>query len=118
MRALFQSIRKTSDAPIASRKASRLLPSSRRIAAGDEIEHAVVAEALRALAIEPAPLHGEIPEQPDEEFRARQMNVGIGDRHRVGFDRDHDHMRVGLADVVLDGEPRARRASRSSQGPG
>ena len=77
-------------------------------AAGDQIEHAVVAEAFRALAVEPAPFDGEIAEQAGEEFRAHQMHVGIGDGHRVRLDRDHHHMRVGFADVVLDGEPRAR----------
>src|ERR1035437_5797229 len=47
-----------------------------RIAASDEIEHLTVAEALRALAIKPAPLDRKIPAKAGEEFRTRQMHVG------------------------------------------
>ena len=64
LRALFQSIRNTSDAPTLLEKrvaASALLSNGE--AAGDEIEGAVVAEAGRAFAFKPAPLHGEIAEQ-------------------------------------------------------
>jgi len=72
--------------------------------AGNEIEHATIAEPLRALAVEPAPLHGKFAVHAGEELGARQMHIGVGDRHDVIFDADHHHMRFGLADVVLDGE--------------
>ena len=71
LRALFQSIKNTSDAPIVSRKAVRSLSLSGGITAGDQIERAVLAEARRALALEPAPLHGKILKQPGEELRPR-----------------------------------------------
>src|SRR5208283_5369158 len=88
-----------------------------RILTRDEVEHFIVAEARRALALEPAPLNGKIPQQAGEELGTREMYVGIGDRHRLLFDRDYDHMRVGFSNIVLDGEPRARpRRSRRKSG--
>ena len=77
LRALFQSIRKTSDAPTVSRNASRRMLLSNGIAAGDQIEGAVVAQGRRAFAFQPAPLHGEIAEQSGEELGTRQMHVRI-----------------------------------------
>ena len=41
-------------------------------------------------------------------FARAQMNVGVGDRDRVRFDRDDHHVRVGLADIVLNRKPSAR----------
>ena len=76
-----------------------------RITTGDQIEHAVVGEAWRSFAFEPAPLHRIALEKSGEEPRARQMNVGVGDRHRVRLDGNHDHMRIGFSDSVLDGQP-------------
>ena len=81
-----------------------------RVAAGDQIKHSLVAEALRALAIKSAPLNGKIPKQAGEELRARQMNVRVGDRHRILLNRDHDHMGVGLTDIVLNDQSFARPA--------
>ena len=78
---------------------------------GDEIEGAVVAEAGRGMAVEPAPFHLELVEQGDEEFRAGAMHVGIGHRHGVLLDRDDDDMGVGGADIVLDQQPRRPIAS-------
>jgi hypothetical protein len=76
-------------------------------AAGDEIEGAVVTEAGRAFAFQPAPLHGEIAEQADEELGARQMHIGVGHRHGIVLDGDDHHMRIGLANIILDGQPLA-----------
>ena len=73
-----------------------------RAAAGDQIKNPLIAEPFRALAIKAAPLNGKIPKQVGEELRAGQMNVRVGDRHRIPLDPDHDHMSVGLADIVLN----------------
>ena len=48
------------------------------------------------------------------------MNVGVDDRHCIWFDNDHDYMRVGFSEIVLDREPRAcprcrRRKSRMTE---
>ena len=74
-------------------------------AAGDETEGAVVTEAGRAFALQPAPIHGEIAQHADEELGARQMHIGVGHRHDIVLDGDHHHMSIGLADIVLDGQP-------------
>jgi hypothetical protein len=79
-----------------------------RTAAGDEIKNSLIAKALCTLAIKPAPLHGKIPKQAGEELGARQMNVRVGEPHRILLDRDHDHMSVGFADIVLNDESLAR----------
>ena len=87
-----------------------------RIAAGDEIERAVVAEAGRAFALEAAPLHRKAAQEFGEEFCARQMHVGVGDRHGIRIDGDDDDMGVGFADVVLNRQPvaGARRRGREA----
>ena len=107
LRALFQSIRKTNDAPRLSRNASRLAALVELEAAADQIERAIVAEAGRAFALKPAPVDGEVAKQSDEELGARQMDVGIGDSYGIRVHGDHDDMRIGFADVVLDRKPRA-----------
>ena len=107
MRALFQSIRKTKRRADAFEKRIALAAVAKREAAGDQIECAIVAEANRAFALQSAPVDGEVAKQSDEELGARQMDVGIGDSYGIVVYGDHDDMRVGFADVVLDRKPRA-----------
>ena len=93
------------------KKALAALAPFDRIAARDEIEHLTV-KAFRIFAIKPAPLNRKILKEPGEKFGTCQMHVGVCDCHRIRLNADHDHMRVGLADVILNHEPRARPRCR------
>ena len=92
-----------------------MLAISGRIPARDEIELPVIAKALRSPAFKAAPYNRKIPAEACEKLRTRQMNVRVGDCHRVLFNHDHDHMRVGFSDIVLDREPCARSRRRRRQ---
>lgn len=83
------------------------------MAAGHQVKD-LLFHAARFLLGERAPLDLLVVEHRHEEAGAPAMDVGVGDGDGVVLDMDDDDMRVGLADVVLDGEspgrPRRRRA--------
>ena len=91
-----------------------------RIAPSDEIEHAAFREPGHALALKTAPVDREGFEQFGEEPRARQMDVRVGDGHGIRRNGNDDDMRIGFADIVLDGEAlagscRSRRETRMAE---
>ena len=59
---------------------------------------------------ERAPLDRLVGEQRHEELGADAVDVGVGRRDGEPFDMHDEHMRVGRADVVLDGEAGADAA--------
>jgi hypothetical protein len=70
------------------------------------MEGVLVAKPGCRMTVKSAPMHLEFVEERDEEFRARQMHVAVGDSHPMLIDGDHQDVRIGRADVVLDHETR------------
>jgi hypothetical protein len=76
--------------------------------AGHQKEGVLVAKPGCRMTVKSAPMHLEFVEERDEEFRARQMHVAVDDSHPMLIDGDHQDVRIGRADVVLDQKPAAR----------
>src|SRR5208282_2715655 len=80
------------------------------IHAMEQIERLALGEVAILILRERAPLDCLISEQRHEEFRADAVDVSVSCRDGEALDMHDEHMRVGRANVILDGEPRANTA--------
>ncbi len=87
----------------------------RIVVSGDKIERALVAQFLGFLLLKSAPAHRETAQHVGKEPGAGAVHIRVCHCDSFILDPDHDDVRVGHADIILDSQPRSASYRRGRE---